>query len=284
MIFKNNGYLSGGSIKEMRGLKGKVAVVTGGSRGIGRACVQRLLEEEVKVLYNGRNPQTGEKTMKEFQEKFGAENVLFIAGDMKNEEFCIKTITTAIEKFGRLDYLLNNAFPFTAKALDATREDWVHTMIAGPIAYATMIQNYVKFRGKDTPGSIVNMSSISAHIAQPNRWTYNAAKGAVKQLTRCAAMDLAPNVRVNTISPSWVWTDEVEKATHGEGREKWEPVWGRFQLIRRLEEPEEIAACVAFLLSDDASVVTGADLYADGGYLAMGSEGLGDTSSFAGTD
>jgi NAD(P)-dependent dehydrogenase (short-subunit alcohol dehydrogenase family) len=268
----------------MRGLKDKVAIVTGGSRGIGYACVRRLLEEGVKVLYNGRNPTTGEKTLREFQEIYGMDNVLFINGDMKDEEFCIKTITTTIEKFGKLDYLVNNAFPFTAKALDATREEWIHTMMAGPIAYATMIQNYVKFRGKDTPGSIVNMSSISGHIAQPNRWTYNAAKGAVKQLTRCAAMDLAPKIRVNAISPSWVWTDEVEKATHGEGREKWEPIWGRFQLIQRLEEPEEIAASVAFLLSDDASVITGTDLLADGGYLAMGSEGLGDSSSFAGSD
>lgn len=268
----------------MRGLKGKVAIVTGGSRGIGRACVKRLLEEEVKVLFNGRNPQNGEKTLKELRDQFGAENVVFISGDMAYEEFCKKTITTTLEKFGKLDYLVNNAFPFTAKALDATREDWIHTMEAGPIAYATMIQYYVKLRGKDTPGSIVNMSSISGHIAQPNRWTYNSAKGAVIQLTRCAAMDLAPNIRVNTISPAWVWTDEVEKATHGEGREKWEPIWGKYHLIRRLQEPEEIAAAIVFLLSDDASSVTGADLDASGGYLAMGSEGLGETSSFAGSD
>jgi len=156
-------------------------------------------------------------------------------------------------------------------------------MESGPIAYATMIQNYVKFRGKDAPGAIINMSSISGHIAQPNRWTYNAAKGAVIQLTRCAALDLAPKIRVNTVSPGWVWTDEVEKATQGEGREKWEPVWGKFHLIGRLSEPEEIASVVAFLLSDEASVITGADIYADGGYLAMGSEGLGETSNFAGS-
>lgn len=268
----------------MRGLKGKVAIVTGGSRGIGKACVQRLLEEEVKVLFNGRTPDTGQKAEAEFARNFGAQNVAFLAGDMKEEQFCKDTIAAALDRFGRLDYLVNNAFPFTAKALDATRSDWIHTMEAGPIAYATMIQYYVEYRGMDKPGSIVNMSSISAHIAQPSRWTYNAAKGAVKQLTRCAAMDLAPLVRVNCLSPAWVWTDEVEKATHGEGRAKWEPVWGKFHFLKRLEEPEEIAAAVAFLLSDDASTVTGADLDTSGGYLAMGSEGLGESSSFAGSD
>jgi len=265
----------------MKGLDGKVAIVTGGSRGIGYACVERLLEEGVKVVFNGRSEENGEKALQQLKLKH--KNVFFISGDMADESFCIKTLQTAISKFERLDYLINNAFPFTAKALDATREDWIHTMKSGPIAYATMIQNYVKLRGKDTPGAIVNMSSVSGHIAQPNRWTYNAAKGAVIQLTRCAAMDLAPLVRVNTLSPGWVWTDEVEKATCGEGREKWEPVWGKFHLNRRLGEPGEIASVAAFLLSDDAILITGTDIYADGGYLAMGSEGLGESSNFAGS-
>lgn len=265
----------------MRGLNGKVAIVTGGSRGIGYACVERLLGEGVKVLFNCRNEANGLKAMAYLKKKYT--HVYFIAGDMAYEDFCIKTVKTAIDKFGKLDYLVNNAFPFTAKALDATRKDWLHTMEAGPIAYATMIQNYVEFRGKDNPGAIVNMSSVSGHIAQPNRWTYNAAKGAVIQLTRCAAMDLAPNVRINTVSPGWIWTDEVEKATQGEGREKWEHIWGKFHLNRRLGESAEVASVVAFLLSDDASLITGSDIFADGGYLAMGSEGLGESSSFAGS-
>jgi NAD(P)-dependent dehydrogenase (short-subunit alcohol dehydrogenase family) len=266
----------------MRGLKGKAAVVTGGSRGIGFSCVQRLLEEGVSVLFTGRSEKNGQEALKKLREI--SPNVYFIAGDMSSEAFCDEAIKKALELFGRLDYLLNNAFPFTAKSLDATREDWIHVMEAGPIAYATMIQKFVLHRGMDTPGAIVNMSSISAHIAQPNRWTYNCAKGFVVQLTRCAALDLSPKIRVNTLSPGWVWTDEVEKATKGEGRAKWEPVWGRFHMTRRLTEPEEIASAAAFLLSDDASFVTGADLDASGGYLAMGSEGLGDTSSFAGSD
>lgn len=268
----------------MRGLTGKAAIVTGGSRGIGYACVERLLEEGTCVLFNGRNENRGEKALKEFSKNFDKDNLFFLAGDMSDESFCIKTIKTAIEVFGRLDFIVNNAFPFTAKGLDADREDWIHAMEAGPIAYATMIQYFVKIRGKDEPGSIVNISSVSGHIAQPNRWTYNTGKGAVKQLTRCAAMDLAPHVRVNIVSPGWVWTDEVDKATHGEGRKKWDKIWGKFHLQRRLAQPSEVASVVAFLLSDDAGIITGADIFADGGYLAMGSEGLGESSSFSGSD
>jgi len=195
----------------MKGLAGKAAVVTGGSRGIGYACVERLLEEGVKVLFTGRSQEKGKKAMEILNKKY--KDMYFLTGDMASEGFCIQTIKTAIEKFGRLDYLLNNAFPFTSESLDATREDWLHTLESGPIAYATMIQNYVKFRGKDTPGSIINMSSVSGHVAQPGRWTYNSAKGAVGMLTKCAAFDLAPKIRVNTVSPGWVWGDEIEKAT-----------------------------------------------------------------------
>lgn len=153
----------------------------------------------------------------------------------------------------------------------------------GPIGYATMAQLCAPYFRRAGAGSIVNMSSVSAHIAQPVRWTYNAAKGAVAQLTRCMAMDLAPEIRVNTVSPGWIWTREVDKAADYD-REKWGPIWGKFHLLRRLGEVEEVAAATAFLLSDEASFITGTDLYVDGGYLAMGSEGLGETSSFAGSE
>jgi len=264
----------------MKGLHGKVAIVTGGTRGIGYACAMRLLQEGVSILMVGRNVEVG-LSAKELLSKIFS-SVVFLAGDMKDEAFCTQIVKTALETFGRLDFLVNNAFPFTAKSLDATRTDWLHTMEAGPIAYATMIQQFVAQRGMG-PGSIINMSSISAQIAQPNRWTYNAAKGAVSQLTRCAALDLAPAIRVNAVCPGWVWTDEVEKATMGEGRAKWEPVWGDFHMVQRLQEVEEIASIVAFLLSDDSTAITGTNLDASGGYLAMGSEGLGKQSNFAGS-
>jgi NAD(P)-dependent dehydrogenase (short-subunit alcohol dehydrogenase family) len=265
----------------MKGLKGKSAVVTGGSRGIGKATVERLLEEGVRVLFCGRNEKNGQAACAAFRERYG-DNTFFVPADMEDRTTPYRLISIARELFGELDFLVNNAFPFTAKAMEATYEDWMHVFMAGPAAYARMIAEFVSQRQRKE-GAIVCISSISGHIAQPYRWTYNAAKGAVKQLTRCAAMDLAPAVRVNCISPAWVWTDEVAKATpHG----TWESVpkaWHEYHLLQRLQEPAQIAATVAFLLSDDAAVITGHDLYADSGYLAMGPEGLGKTANFAGS-
>jgi len=263
----------------MRGLKGKAAIVTGGSSGIGRACVERLCEEGCTVTFSGVS-DIGASTVKELADR--GFRVQFLRGDMGAETFCRELVAAASEQWGRLDYLVNNAFSFTAKGLDATRADWDRVMNVGPVAYATMGQQVFPHMQQQGAGAIVNMSSISAHIAQPNRWTYNAAKGAVNQLTRCMAMDMAPMVRVNTCSPGWIWTREVDKAAGGD-REKWGPIWGKFHMLRRLGTVEECAAVTAFLLSDEASFVTSAELMVDGGYRGMGSEGLGEASEFAGS-
>ena len=264
----------------MRGINSKVAIVTGGSTGIGYACVERLCAEGCMVLFTGRGAY-GVESEKQLRVK-GYE-ATFLQGDMGKEDFCSATVQETVAKYGGVDFLINNAFPFTAKALDATREEWVHTMECGPVAYATMIAYAAPEMKKRGGGAIVNMSSISAHIAQPGRWTYNAAKGAVSQLTRCAALDLAPEIRVNGLSLGWIWTREVDKAANYD-RKKWEPIWGKFHMMRRLGKPEECAGAAVYLLSDDASFITSADVAVDGGYLGLGSEGLGENSSFEGSN
>jgi len=266
----------------MRGLQGKAAIVTGGSRGIGKAIVARLLEEGVRVLFCGRNEKVGLQTLDELRRDNGGD-VCFQACDMEEPSTPAMLVAKARELFGELDFLVNNAFPFTAKAMDATYEDWQHVMMSGPVAYARMIAEFATQRQRKE-GSVVCVSSISGHIAQPHRWTYNAAKGAVKQLIRCAALDLSPHIRVNCLSPAWVWTDEVAKATSDGRRESVPQAWEEYHMLQKLQETPQIASAVAFLLSDDASAVTGHDLFADSGYLAMGPEGLGKTANFAGSD
>ena len=172
---------------------------------------------------------------------------------------------------------------FLAKGLDATEGDWERSLGVNVRGYANMVQACYPHMRVAHGAAIVNLCSISAHIAQPNRWTYNASKGAILALTRCQALDLsADGIRVNAVSPGWIWTPEVAKAADGD-RERWEPVWGPFHMLRRVGEPREVARAILFLCSDDASFITGAELPVDGGYLALGSEGLGERSSFAGT-
>jgi NAD(P)-dependent dehydrogenase (short-subunit alcohol dehydrogenase family) len=264
--------------------KNRVAIVTGGSSGIGRAVVEELCKEGASVAFTGIS-DIGFTTEKELKGR--GFDVLFLKGDMIDEAFCKEIVTKTLAKWNRVDYLVNNAFSFTAKGVTATTDDWYRSFFVGPVGYARMVQNVIEPMKRQGGGVIVNMSSISANIGQIDRWTYNAAKGAVNQLTRCQALDLAPfNIRVNTVSPGWIWTREVEKASmlDGGGREKWEPVWGKYHLLRRCGEPVECAGPILFLLSDDASFITGTDLPIDGGYMAIGPEGLGETTRLAGSD
>lgn len=263
--------------------KGKVAIVTGGASGIGRAIMDELCKEGASVTFSGIS-DIGLTTMKELT-KAGFDT-LFCQGDMADEKFCKTIAEQTIKKWGKINYLVNNAFSFTAKGLDATTKDWDRVFMVGPVAYARMVQNVVESIKKQGGGAIVNMSSISAFAAQVNRWTYNAAKGAVHTMTRCMALDLAKyNIRVNSVSPGWIWTREVYKAAalDGGGREKWDPVWGQYHMLERCGEPVECAGPTLFLLSDDASFITATDLPIDAGYQSMGPEGLGKTATFAGS-
>ena len=261
-----------------------VALVTGGSAGIGLATVIELCREGAAVAFVGNEAPDGEAVAAALTDD--GYRVRFIHGDVSDESCCRSAVAETVEHFGRLDHLVNNAFSFTAAGTTATREEWQRSLFVGPVAYAVLVAAAAEAMAADG-GAIVNVSSISAHIAQPNRWTYNTAKGAVDSLTRCMALDLAPRwIRVNSVSPGWIWTREVAKAAEmdGGGREKWEPVWGQFHLLERCGHPVEVAASILFLLSADASFVTGTDLAVDGGYRAIGPEGLGKTTMVAGSD
>jgi NAD(P)-dependent dehydrogenase (short-subunit alcohol dehydrogenase family) len=260
--------------------KDKVAIITGGSSGIGKATVEEICKEGASAVFTGTRDY-GHKMIQEMTD--AGFNVAYCQGDMADELFCKEVVAFTLERFGKVNYLFNNAFSFIAKALDATRDDWERMWHVGPMAFALMGQLVAEPMKAHGGGAIVNMSSISAFIAQPNRWTYNAAKGAVHTMTKCMALDLAPyGIRVNSVSPGWIWTREVDKAAAGD-REKWEPVWGQYHMLERCGESVECAGPVLFLFSDDASFVNGADLAIDGGYGSLGPEGLGKTSKFAGS-
>jgi NAD(P)-dependent dehydrogenase (short-subunit alcohol dehydrogenase family) len=263
--------------------KDRVALVTGGGHGIGRSLVEELAREGAKVVYADLDPAAGD-----LAERLSAQGHVahFIEGNMGDEAFCRRLADEAAGLFGRLDFLVNNAFSFVAKGLDATAADWELSLQVGPVAFARMVQACRPHFQRAGGGAVVNVSSISAFVAQPHRWTYNAAKGAVHTLTKCMALDLAGDrVRVNSVSPGWIWTREVLKAAalDGGGREKWDRIWGEYHMLGRCGDPVEIAGPVLFLLSDDASFITGTDLPVDGGYQSLGPEGLGKTTVIAGS-
>lgn len=262
---------------------GKTAVVTGGSTGIGKAIVTELAREGANVVFSGRSRETGEAAEAELLKEDLA--VKFFQGDMGKAETCRDLIEFTVNSFHRIDYLINNAFSFVAKSIDAEDSDWDLSLHVGPVAYSHMMRFALEPMKQVGGGAIVNMSSISAHIAQKNRWTYNAAKGAVNQLTRCAALDFAEyNVRVNSVSPALIWTRELEKGLNKTpDPAAYREIWNDFHMLRRLGDPVECAGPVLFLLSDDASFITGADLPIDGGFLAMGPQGIGKFVRTAGS-
>ncbi len=214
-------------------------------------------------------------------------NISYYNVDVSDKEQCLSGVQDFAEANSeKLHYLVNSVAYFGSKSLDAEKKDWDKSFSVNAIGYANMVQACSTYM-RETAGdkSVVNLASISGHIAQPNRWTYSATKGAVLTMTKCMALDLAKErIRVNSVSPAWVWTPEVAKAAGAGGRAKWEPVWGPFHMLGRLCEASEVASATCFLLSEDASFITGTDLKVDGGYCSMGAEGMGEKSVFAGSD
>lgn len=258
---------------------GHVALVTGAASGIGAASARRFAADGMHVIA----VDIDEAGLVDVVGGIGAAggSAVAVAADV-GERAAVDAAVAHADEHGRLDAVVNCAVNFLARGIDVTPADWERVTRVNIIGISNVVQAAHRLLAATAGAAVVNTASISAHIAQPARWTYNATKGAIVTLSKCMAMDLAPDgIRVNVVSPGWIWTPEVAKAADGD-RQRWEPVWGRFHLLRRLGEPAEVASAIAFLCSADASFITGAELNVDGGYMAMGPEGLGDESSFAG--
>lgn len=253
-------------------MKGKVAIVTGGANGIGRATVEELARRGCSVVVADRE-----------QSDFEADTVWARVVDVSDADATGQLVEETVARYGGIDYLVNSAGSFLAKGASATAADWdliLGVNVRGSAMLTAAVAPHMRARGG---GAVVNIGSVSGHVGQPERWTYNATKGALQTLTKCQAMDLAvDSIRVNIVSPGWIWTREVERAAHGD-LDFAQTSWGDYALLGRLGQPAEVAKAVVFLLSDEASFITGADIPVDGGYLAMGPEGRGEKSTFAGS-
>jgi len=263
---------------------GQVVVVTGGGGGIGGCIVHRFLSDGAGVaILDMDETRVGEK-LSEMEPNL-ANNARFYPIDVSLREDCFRVVERVEEEMGPVRHLVNCVAYFGSKSLEAKKEDWQRTFEVNVMGNAFMSQACIKFMQTrvGVNQSIVHVSSCSAHQAQPNRWTYGASKGAINILTKDMALDVAKyKIRVNSVSPAWIWSPEVCKAAEW-SREKWEPIWGPFHMLKRMGEMSEVAASVVFLCSQDAAFINATDLKVDGGYGAMSAEGLGENSSFAGS-
>ena len=245
--------------------EGKTAVVTGGSRGIGRACVARLAHEgaQVALIYHS-NQQAAESLVAELQSAPG--KVRALQADVRDLQRAHQLIDPLFEEWGHIDVLVNSAGIVHDGLLGAmTAEQWrevIETNLGGAFSYCHAVTQPMMMMRR---GSIVNLSSTSAEFASRGQVNYAASKGGIDGLTRALAKELAPrNIRVNAVAPGMIETDmsQVVRGIAGDQIKKAIP-------LKRFGKPEEIAAVVAFLASDEAAYLTGQVLRVDGG-LSLG--------------
>ena len=250
----------------MEGLKGKVAIVTGGATLIGAHVVRAFHREGTKVVIADIEAK-GQKIADDI-----GKDVLFVRTDLADDAQVAACVERTVKTFGGIDFLVNLACVYIDNGFEASRKDWLDSYNVNVVGGVMMLKAAHPHMVKRGGGAVVNFGSISAKVAQTGRWLYPVTKAAILQLTRNEAMDLAKDkIRVNSVSPGWTWCRLMDELTHGD-KEKTNRVGGAFHLLGRVGEPNEVAEAVLFLCSSHASFITGTDLAVDGGYSAMGPE------------
>lgn len=252
----------------MDSLEGKVAIVTGAANSIGAVIAEEFVESGTEVMIADVDEEAGRETSEEL-----GDSARFTPTDVSDPDDCQELVEETVDSFGGVDFLVNNAVTYEDGGYEADFDTWVNGFSVntiGGIILMKACRPVMKDRGG---GSVVFMSSISGHRAQSGRWVYNATKAANIQVTRSAAMELAEDdIRVNCVAPGWTWSDPLEGLSGGD-KEKYNEEWGKFHMLGRCGEPEEVAEAIKFLCSDKASFITGSELPVDGGYLGVSGEG-----------
>lgn len=247
--------------------EGKVAVVTGGTRGIGRAIAASLVQAGAAVTVTGRKVEAGEAAAEEIGASFCAGN----AGTPEDIDRCVDQVVT---EHGRIDVLVNNAAtnPYAGPVIDIDAPRWQKILdvnVTGPLLFTQAVWNRSM---KEHGGAILNISSVGAFHTNPFIGAYDISKSALVHLSKQMAAELAPKVRVNVICPGLVKTDFAKFLWEDGKGEK----IGKQYPMQRIGEPEDIAGAAMYLLGDASAWVTGQTIVVDGGgevgFSALASE------------
>lgn len=247
--------------------QGKVALITGGTSGIGKATAILFAGQGAKVVIAGRRQPEGEAVVRQIESSGGV--ATYVKADVSKEEDVKKLIQATVEKYGRIDIAFNNAGvelvgPISDFSEEAYRKVFDINVLGVFLSMKYEIEQMLQQGG----GVIINTSSIVGHIGMPGASVYIASKHAVEGATKTAALEYAQQgIRINAVAPAATATDMIDRFAGKEGAES------RAQLaaqhpMNRLATVEEIAGAVAYLASDAASFTTGISLPVDGGYLA----------------
>jgi len=248
----------------MERFKGKVVLITGGGRGIGRAICVRFAQEGANIVFTGRNnDENVAETIRQVEEAGGKSH--FIQSDISQVPAVYAMVKEAIDTFGQIDILVNNAgIEINAPFWDVQEKDYDAVMDTNLKGMFFLTQAFVRFvKENKRTGIIINNSSVHEELPFPNFTPYCASKGGMQMVMRNLAVELAPlGIRINNVAPGAIKTPINAKILS-------EPALletlKEHISLGRLGEPEDVAAVIAFLASDDAKYVTGSTYYVDGG-------------------